>query len=112
MPEPLIVIHVVDIKEDAFIFYLKLEKFVGMVRKDGPAACISLERQDLAEEGPVQQDWIAADSVVGRNHDPGGGMAIRIDDAVERSGLNKGLIAQDDQRGAGNRARRGNSGAQ
>ncbi len=63
-PKPLVILLVVDVEQNSFIFYFKLCCPLGVAPEDGTAAYVSFERHDLGKDRAVEQDRVAADTVV------------------------------------------------
>jgi hypothetical protein len=67
-----------------------------VVAEDGTAAYISLERHDLSKHGAVQQDRVAADALVRRDHNLRFAAAVLLGELIEGFGANEWLVRQDD----------------
>ena len=75
-PKPLVILLVVDIEQDSFILYFKFYGSLRVAAEDRTAAYVSLERHDLGKDRAVEQDGVAADALVGGDHDLRFGSAV------------------------------------
>ena len=79
----------------------------GVAAEDGAAAYVSLERHDLGKDRAVEQDRVAADTLVRRDDNLRLGAAVLIGELIEGFGANEWLVRQDDEGGVDLRIERG-----
>ena len=102
--EPLIIVLIVDVQQDSFIFYFQLFDGFRMLREEGAAAYIAFERHGFGEERPIEQDGVAAGAAVGGDEDLGAGSAVVVGQLGEGCGADQRLVGEDDEGSAGLRA--------
>jgi len=107
----LVILLVVDVEQYSFILYFKLYCALGVAAEDGTAAYISFERHDLSKHRTVQQDGVAADALVGRDHNLRFAAAVLTAKLIEGFGANEWLVRQDDESGVYLRIERGEPGS-
>jgi hypothetical protein len=98
-PKPLVILMVVDVEQDSFIFYFKVQCLLLVAAEDGPAAYVSFERHDLREDGTVQEDWVAADALICGDHNLRFGTVVLLSELIEGLRADEWLVRQDNEGG-------------
>ena len=92
--KPLVILVAVDIQEDSFILHFQPYRPLLVAGEDGTAAYVSLERHDLGKDRAIEQDRVAADTLVRRDDDLRFGVAVPIGELIQGFGANEWLVRQ------------------